>query len=210
MRMKKRAQSSLSRRLVLVLLSLLTLSSSTPAFATAPTTQPSLRTIDARGWHMRVPRDWESYDTWSFDSPFSVVLVTSPSVGPLAAPDPLVLDAGQRRADIRIVVSRLPRDGYASVEWGLSPSSCAACRPPEVRREVQAVALGGRWGVLADAERSDGSRTLVLVVENDCYRYVVTGDVGADVAGPGGELAKEILAGGYADRSGKVLGRCRG
>ena len=164
--------------------------------------------VDGQGWTMTVPARWESAPVFRPDSPFTVVhLFASSHVtppGPESWPEYRARDA-----DLTLVVSRMSRD-LVDLDFEVgSDDFCYRC-PPDLSEDRRVVDVHGRWGVLTDVTRADGSREWTLVVQNDCYIYVADAKVVAARVGDMSEAVERVLASGAIKDSGKHFRRCWG
>jgi hypothetical protein len=162
--------------------------------------------VDGQGWTMTVPASWESAPVFRPDSPDTVMhlfassRVTPP--GPESWPEYRARDA-----DLTVIVSRLSRDPL-DLDFVLdSDDFCYRC-PPDLRRDRHVVDVHGRWGVLTDLTRADGSREWNLVVQNDCYIYEAHARLAADRVADMSEAVEQVLASAAVKNSGKLLGHC--
>jgi hypothetical protein len=163
--------------------------------------------VDADGWTMTVPAGWERVPVFKPDSPDTVVHV-------MASPRPIPTSVPERfpeyrfhDAELSLVVSRDSR------KWGdldrIVNDTCFRFRcAPDLRRERRAVDVRGRPGVLTDIVRADGSRELVLVVQNDCYIYSAHAWVRADRVADMFEMVEHVFASAALKDSWKFLGHC--
>ena len=180
-----------------------------PALRTGGHVPAGYMQVDGRGWTMTVPASWESASVFRPDSPSTVVhLVASSHEVPTSGPESWP-EYRARDADLTVVVSRLSRhldDLDSEVESG---DFCYRC-PPDLSEDRRVVDVHGRWGVLTDLTRADGSREWSLVVQNDCYIYVAEAKVVAARVGDMSEAVERALASGAIKNSGKHFRRCWG
>jgi hypothetical protein len=114
-----------------------------------------------------------------------------------------------RDADLTVVVSRMSRDPVDFDFQVNSADFCYQC-PPDLRRDQRVLDVHGRWGVLTDVTRADGTRKWTLVVQNDCYIYVARAKVVAARVGDMSQAVERALASGAIKDSGKHFRRCWG
>jgi len=179
-----------------------------PAVRTGGHVPAGYMQVDGDGWNMTVPASWESDPPFKPDSPDTVVHLFASSRVTVPGPESWP-EYRARDAYLSVVVSRMSRDLIDLDSVVDSEDLCYQC-PPDLRRDRHVVDVHGRWGVLTDVTRADGTRKWSLVVQNDCYVYVADAKVVASRVGDMSEAVERVLASGAIKNSGKHLGRCWG
>lgn len=138
---------------------------------------------------MTVPAGWESYAVFKPDSP--AIVADMYAVGPEARRAAAATDA---EPYARLIVWRTPR-GPFSLERELTAANwwCRTCAT-DLRQDRRVVRVGQRWGVLTDADRSDGSREWILFVQNDCFTYQAHARVVSEHVADASAAVERVLA----------------
>lgn len=178
-----------------------------PAVRTGGQVPAGYMQVAQDGWTMTVPASWEIAPRFKPDSPSSVVGVFAsskpvPTSGPEQFPQ-----YRESNAELSLYVSRTSRDGRDLDSAVGRRDSCFRCSPV-LRTDRRAMDVRGRYGILTDVARADGSREWTLVVQNDCYTYRAHATLVAAWVPHMSKTVEQVLASAVVNGSGKLLKWC--